>query len=97
VRIREGRWHQCERAAREGFRGCGIHGAGYAARERAGTAKNPALARLTTGRHAKLETLRVLSAVDARSFALYQFALIDRRLAEIKAALRTRRRSLSVR
>jgi hypothetical protein len=36
--------------------------------------------------------LRVLSAVDARSFALYQFALIDQRLAEIKAALRTRRR-----
>ena len=91
-RVRDGRWHQCQRAAREGFRTCGFHGAGFAARERAGTAKNPALVRLSTGRHATLETLRVLSSDDPRAFVFYQFALIKRRLAEAKAAIRAQQR-----
>lgn len=46
-----------------------MHGAGYAVRERAGTKKNPALARLATGRYANLDTLAALAPVDDR--ALY--------------------------
>lgn len=67
ARVREGRWHQCQRAARRGFRTCGFHGAGFAAREQAGKAKNPATARFRTGRYAKLETLETLSPTDARA------------------------------
>jgi hypothetical protein len=76
VRLRDGQWHQCRRAAREGFRVCGIHGAGYAVREKAGTKKNPALARLNTGKYAKLTTLEALAASDDRAF----FALAMRQL-----------------
>lgn len=76
ARIRDGRWHQCQRAARRGFRVCGFHGAGFAVRERAGTAKNPAAARLVTGRYATLDTLAALAPSDPRAFYAYAMRLL---------------------
>jgi hypothetical protein len=76
ARVRDGQWHQCQRAARRGFRTCGFHGAGFEARERAGKAKNPAAARLLVGRYAKLKTLELLAPTDARAFC----ALVMRKL-----------------
>jgi hypothetical protein len=84
--MRDGRFHQCQRAARWGFRTCGFHGAGFAKRERAGAKKNPATVQLRTGRYAKLEMLAILArsdlnALDAyvtRSFQLQIDALADR-------------------
>jgi hypothetical protein len=44
-----------------------------------------------TGRDAKLETLRVLSAADPLAFVLYRFASIESELGRRKAILRQRR------
>jgi hypothetical protein len=57
---------QCGKSARQGFDVCGLHGAGFATRERSGTSK-PAGRPPTTGRYAKrraptLETFFVLEA-----------------------------------
>src|SRR5258707_1186499 len=68
TRIRDGEWHQCRRAARFGFRTCGFHGAGFASREQAGKAKNPAAARLVFGKYATRETLTALAPSDPRAF-----------------------------
>ncbi len=70
-RLREGAFHQCQHAARTGFRTCGHHGAGFAARERAGRAKNPAAVRILNGRYAKLETLMRVAKYEPRVLSLY--------------------------
>jgi hypothetical protein len=60
VTRRDGLPRQCRRKARDGFPVCSHHGAGSRKRERAGTAKNPALVRLKTGKRAKASTLEQL-------------------------------------
>lgn len=59
-RLVNGRVWQCSKAARAGFRVCGLHGAGYPKREQLGSAKNPALAALKNGRVARPETIEQL-------------------------------------
>jgi hypothetical protein len=96
ARMRDGQWHQCQRAARRGFRTCGFHGAGFEARERAGKAKNPAAARLLTGRYAKLKTLELLAATDARAFCALAMRNLEEEIdgmAERLGVGRRRRRS----
>ncbi len=60
VTRRDGLPRQCRRKARDGFPVCSHHGAGSRKRELAGIAKNPALARLKTGKRAKASTLEQL-------------------------------------
>lgn len=79
-RRRDGKHRQCQRAARRGFRTCGFHGAGFAAREQAGTAKNPAAARLVTGRYAKLETLEMLAPTDRRAFVALGMRVLEEQI-----------------
>ena len=91
-RFREGVFHQCQRAARRGFRTCGFHGAGFAARERAGKAKNPAAARLVTGRYAKLQTLKVLAPTDRRAFFALGMRMLEEQIDALAGRLGVGRR-----
>lgn len=60
-KIRDGDvFWQCTHPARDGFQACGLHGSGYAKRERQGTRENPATAAVRTGELAKPETLKQL-------------------------------------
>jgi hypothetical protein len=61
----DGFW-QWRRPARQGFRVCGVHGAGYAKREREGLRTNPALAPVVTGAKASCATLAHFSRGRAR-------------------------------
>ena len=58
--IDDGEQWQCSKAARRGFRVCGVHGAGYPARERRGEAKNPKLSGLVDGQYAKPDTMAMI-------------------------------------
>ncbi len=60
VTQRDGLPRQCRRKARDGFPVCSHHGAGSRKRELAGIAKNPALARLKSGKRAKPSTFEQL-------------------------------------
>ena len=88
---------QCMLAAREGFRACGSHGAGYPKREREGIRRNPAKARITNGRFAKIETLRTLAQDDEQMWVLLQFREmrgdLDRMLRGVEQRLEARRAS----
>jgi hypothetical protein len=91
--MRDGIFHQCQRASRAGFRACGHHGAGFASRERAGVAKNPAAVRLVTGRYATLDTLAALAPTDPKAFYAYAMRLLRAELDRMAANLERERRA----
>jgi hypothetical protein len=78
---------QCPKAARPGFRVCGVHGAGYAKREREGRRKNPALAPTVTGRKVSTETRRVLLEKHPEFRALYDAHLNSDHLFDLRPQL----------
>jgi hypothetical protein len=90
--MRDGKFHQCQRAARAGFRTCGHHGAGFASRERAGVAKNPAAVRLITGRYATFDTLAALAPSNPRAFYAYAMRLVKLELDRMAENLERERR-----
>lgn len=86
-RVRDGVFWQCPRAARRGMRACGMHGAGYEKRERAGIRKNPAVAAVVTGTVAQPETMRLLLESHPELRALYLHHLDDRNLLDLRPQL----------
>jgi hypothetical protein len=84
-------FHQCKRAAREGFRTCGHHGAGFAAREKRGERKNPARVRIVNGEHATRETLEVLSRLYPEIWAMNYLKEITEEVKERLRAEKERR------
>lgn len=70
--IRDGKWWQCPRAARDGFEVCGKHGAGHPSRERAGIRKNPKTAAVVHGQSAKPGTVQSLVSQNPEFEALFR-------------------------
>jgi len=82
----DGFW-QCHRAARPGFRVCGVHGAGYAKREREGLRTNPALAPIVTGTKASAATQQVLLEGQPNLRAFYDAHLRSDDLLDLRPQL----------
>jgi hypothetical protein len=78
---------QCQRPARQGFRVCGVHGAGYAKREREGLRTNPALAPVVTGTKASAATQQVLLEGQPNLRALYDAHLHSDHLLDLRPQL----------
>lgn len=75
--MRDGAQWQCSRPAREGFPVCGIHGAGYAKREKAGERLPIGITNLVTGHQASQVTLLRVREANPALGALFEARLQD--------------------
>jgi hypothetical protein len=75
--MRDGQQWQCSRPSREGFPVCGIHGAGYASREKSGERLPIGITNLIAGGNASRVTLLRIREANPALGALFEARLDD--------------------